>query len=78
MSIANKAGKIEAHRDRLLVVKRGELPWPEVDTWRQQLHHDFEHALAETQLPKRPDYEAANRFLLKARREVVRDTACDG
>ncbi len=59
--------RVEAHRDRLLAVKRGELDWPEVDTWRQQLHRDFEHALAETKLPERPDYEAANGFLVKAR-----------
>ena len=30
--------RVEAHRDRLLAVKRGEIEWPEVDTWRQQLH----------------------------------------
>lgn len=64
--------RVEAHRDRLLAVKRGEIAWPEVDTWRQELHHDFEHALAETQLPERPDYEAANGFLIRARRETVK------
>src|SRR5688572_20264990 len=64
--------RVEAHRDRLLAVKRGELPWTEVDAWRKELHHDFEHALAETKLPERPDYEAANRFLIKARREMVK------
>ncbi len=60
--------RVEAHRERLLTVKRGELPWPDVDAWRKELHHDFERALAETKLPERPDYEAANRFLIKARR----------
>ncbi len=35
------------------------------------LHRDFERALAETKLPERPDYEAANRFLIKARREMA-------
>ena len=64
--------RVEAHRDRLLAVKRGELPWAEVDAWRKELHHDFERALAETKLPERPDYEAANRFLIKARREMVK------
>jgi len=39
--------------------------------WRKELHRDFERALAETQLPERPDYEAANGFLLKARRAMV-------
>ena len=58
-------------RDRLLAVKRGELPWTEVDAWRKELHRDFERALAETKLPERPDYEAANRFLIKARREMA-------
>ena len=60
--------RVEAHRDRLLSVKRGEMPWAEVDAWRRELHRDFELALAETKLPERPDYEAANRFLVKARR----------
>jgi predicted nucleotidyltransferase len=62
--------RVEAHRERLLAVKRGELPWAEVDVWRKELHHDFERALAETRLPERPDYEAANRFLIKARRQI--------
>ena len=65
--------RVEAHRDRLLAVKRGELPWPEVNAWRKELHRDFERALTETKLPERPDYEAANRFLIKARREMARD-----
>ncbi len=63
--------RVEAQRDRLLAVKCGEIPWPEVDAWRQQLHRDFEHALAETKLPERPDYEAANGFLVKARKEII-------
>lgn len=63
--------RIEAHRDRLLAVKRGDLPWVEVDAWRKELHRDFERALAETKLPERPDYEAANRFLVKARRSQL-------
>ena len=63
--------RVEAHRERLLVVKRGEMPWVDVDAWRKELHQDFERALAETKLPERPDYEAANRFLLKARRAMA-------
>jgi hypothetical protein len=45
---------------------------PEVDAWCKELHHDFEGALTETKLPERPDYEAANRFLIKARREIAK------
>jgi len=63
--------RVEAHRDRLLAVKRGETSWAEVDAWRKELHHDFERALADTKLPERPDYERANRFLVKARRTQV-------
>jgi len=63
--------RVEAHRDRLLAVKRGEVPWLEVNAWRQELHRDFECALAETRLPERPDYEAANRFLVKARQGMA-------
>lgn len=51
----------------------GEISWPEVDTWRQELHRDFEHALAETKLPERPDYEAANGFLVKAHWAMAQD-----
>ena len=63
--------RVESHRERLLAVKRGELPWADVDAWRKELHRDFERALAESKLPERPDYEATNEFLLKARRQMI-------
>jgi hypothetical protein len=59
--------RVESHRERLLAIKAGTVPWPEVNAWRRELHGDFEKALTETKLPERPDYEAANRFLIKAR-----------
>jgi hypothetical protein len=65
--------KREPDRNRLLAVKGTEAPWPEVDAWRHQLHRDFERAVAETKPPERPDYEEANRFLLKANRQESRD-----
>ena len=69
--------RVEAHRERLLAVKRGDVPWAEVNAWRKELHLDFERALSETKLPERPDYEAANRFLIKARREMAKgDISC--
>jgi uncharacterized protein len=61
--------RVESHRDRLLAIKTGSVPWREVDAWRRDLHKDFELALARTGLPERPDYEKANEFLLKARRQ---------
>jgi hypothetical protein len=53
------------------------LPWAEDGgraqaSWREELPGDFERALAETKLPERPDYEAANRLLIKARRDAWR------
>jgi len=63
--------QVGTHRDRLLAVKRGEMTWTEVDAWRKELHYDFECALSETKLPERPDYEAANQFLIKARRQII-------
>ena len=56
--------------------KGGGLPWAEVGdraqtSRRKELHRDFERALAETKLPERPDYEAANCFPIKARREMA-------
>jgi hypothetical protein len=67
--------RVEAHRERLLTVKRGEMPWAEVDAWRKELHRDFERALAETKLPERPDYEKANGFLVKARKRTAMSTS---
>jgi uncharacterized protein len=64
--------RVKTHRDSLLAVKRGEVSWAEVDVWRKELHGDFERALAATQLSERPDYEVANRFLIKARRQMAK------
>jgi uncharacterized protein len=58
-------------RDRLLAIKRGEIPWTEVEAWRLELHERFDQAFASTQLPDRPDYAWANDFLIRARRRSV-------
>lgn len=59
------------HRDRLLSVKRGEMPWAELDAWRLELHRQFDAAAAITSLPERPDYQRANAFLVHARRQAA-------
>lgn len=41
-----------------------------MDAWRKELHRDVERAVADAKLPERPDNEAANPFLIKARREM--------
>lgn len=59
------------HREALLAIRHGEMPWEEVDAWRLRLHEDFESAFRQSKLPERPDYEAANAFLVNARRSMV-------
>jgi hypothetical protein len=59
------------HRESLLAVKRGELPWAEVNAWRLDLHARFDRALTRTTLPERPDYERVNAFLVRARRSML-------
>ena len=63
--------RVEEHRDFLLAVRDGQVPWQDVDTRRLDLHRDLDAAYASTRLADRPDYDAANRFLLKARRSAV-------
>ena len=53
------------------IPQRGEIPFPQCDAWRLELHTRFDAALAQTQLPERPDYPAANAWLLRARRTMI-------
>ena|SRR5581483_2092029 len=57
--------RVENHRDRLLAIKRGELPWPEVNAWHQQLHRDFEHALPKPNSPNAPTTKRRTSFCLR-------------
>lgn len=65
---------VDKHRDGLLAIKRGEMPWEETEKWRLSLHAEFDKALKESKLPERPDYEKANDFLLRARRAALSET----
>ena len=64
--------QVGTHRDRLLAIKRGEVPWDEVESWRLSLHREFDDAASQTNLPERPNYHRANDLLLRARRSMVR------
>ena len=64
---------VDAYRERLLAIRRGEVPWEHVEQWRLQLHQDFNVAFETTKLPPRPDYERANAFLISARCRAVRE-----
>ncbi|GAA1591682.1 nucleotidyltransferase domain-containing protein [Kribbella hippodromi] len=59
------AGK---YRDRLLQVRRGELPWDEVERWRLRLHGELDDALRHTSLPATPDVTRVNNWLHSVRR----------
>lgn len=64
--------RVEEHRERLLEIRRGLVPWEDVNAWRLRLHKEFDSAFASTRLPEYPDYERANEFLLKARQSMAR------
>ena len=63
--------RVEAYRDDLLAIRRGERKWEDIDQWRLELHKQFDAAAVVTQLPERPDYARANTYLLKARRHMA-------
>src|SRR5262249_20261104 len=65
------AGPVDEHRDQLLAIRRGEMPWQDVESWRRSLHQDFHAAFETTILPDRPDYERVNAFLISARRRAL-------
>lgn len=64
----------DLHRDRLLLVKRGDMPFTEADSWKKKLQIEFESAFQTTKLPDRPDYERANAFLVDARRRAINES----
>ena len=63
--------EVGEHRERLLAIKRGEVPFEETNQWRKELQREFEGAFERTDLPERPDYERINEFLIRARRLAV-------
>lgn len=63
--------QVTAHRERLLAIKRGDLPWAEVNAWRLALHQQFDAAYAASTLPERPDRAAVDALLIRARRLMV-------
>ena len=62
---------VENHREQLLAIKRGDMPWEQTERWCLALHQEFDSALGSTKLPERPDYERANAFLIRARRSAL-------
>jgi hypothetical protein len=63
---------VTEHREQLLAIKRGELPWDAVNAWRLALHREFDATYAATALPEQPDSAAVDDFLIRARRSMVK------
>ncbi|GAA1614774.1 hypothetical protein GCM10009789_81110 [Kribbella sancticallisti] len=61
------------YRDRLLAVKRGELPWDEVERWRLTLHEELDNALRKTVLPATPDVGTVDAWLRSVRKRSLGD-----
>jgi uncharacterized protein len=60
--------RVDEYREQLLAIRRGEVPWAQVEEWRLRLHFELDRMLEATVLPEHPDYNRANEFLLRARR----------
>ena len=55
------------YREDLLAIRHEKRTWQEVNAWRLELHKEFDALYPVTQLPDKPDYDAVNAFLIKAR-----------
>ncbi|MGW5640091.1 nucleotidyltransferase domain-containing protein [Streptomyces sp. NPDC003832] len=55
-------------RGPLLAVKRGEVPWPEVEAWMNRLAEEAERAAGRSPLPAEPDRRRVEDFLVRVRR----------
>jgi hypothetical protein len=65
-------------REPLLAVKRGEVPWHEVESWLTRLEREAEEAAHRSPLPELPDRRRVEDFLLRARRtSAFRPGPCD-
>jgi len=70
--------RVDEHREQLLAIRRGEVPWEQVEEWRLRLHKELDQMLITTRLSEHPDYERANAFLLRARRYAAsKEYVCD-
>lgn len=58
--------RVDGHRDRLLAVRRGELPWAEVAAWQAALRAEV--AASGCVLPDAPDRARVEDFLVDVRR----------
>jgi predicted nucleotidyltransferase len=60
---------MRAHRDRLLAIKRGEVPWPEITAWATDLQAGLADAADTTHLPEHADLTTIDQLLQRVREE---------
>ncbi|NEB77657.1 nucleotidyltransferase [Streptomyces sp. SID14478] len=65
------------HREELLAVKRGEVPWPEVERRMTLLAEETDKAASGTPLPPGPDRPRVEAFLTRTRRASAREADPD-
>jgi hypothetical protein len=63
---------VREHRERLLAVRRGEVPWAEIEAWRESLTRDLGTAVERSALPAEPDRARVEEFLVSVRRRDAR------
>ena len=62
---------VSAHRDELLAVRRGDVPWAQLAARADDLRADLSRALAGTALPTAPDRDRVEEFLVDVRRSSL-------
>lgn len=63
--------RVEERREELLLIRDGRMQWDNIDSWRCELHAEFEREFQSSHLPERPDYERANAILIEARADMA-------
>ncbi|MFD7533304.1 DNA polymerase beta superfamily protein [Streptomyces sp. NPDC059849] len=63
--------EVGAARDELLAVKRGEVPWEEVERRMNRLVEESEETACDSPLPQEPDRARIEDFLIRTRRASV-------
>lgn len=63
---------VAGERERLLAVRRGEVPWARIDAWRESLTRDMDAALTRSALPGEPDRTRVEEYLVSVRRRGAR------
>ena len=63
---------VTAFRERLLEIKRGDVPWPAVTAWAETLLRDLASAADETALPDEPDRAKIDQLLIGVRERGLR------